>query len=488
MNVRDFPVMVSTRLVTLISGFLATLLLIQGLSQTSYGTFVFWISLLTFTKMLFDGSLTPFTKYILPQIESERIRSAITTGMIVKLASGILGGLMLLGYFAVQQKSNTWLFIGIFTAFLLVTVFDFLIGVLTGLKSFKSLAAAEIVNSLSKLGIYAVIIAVAAQPVVVLGGFATAYALGLAVALVVTIRKTRGVSETKLRANYDEIIGEFRTFAPYQFLNSIVKTAGGPVLVWILAWLLGPIAVAQWGAILQMERLLTRLLHPVREVLFPEFSGSTETLRISLTTNYIKICTVVLLPIIVGGMVLAPILLETVFGPAYKDASPAFVAIIWAAFFGALGGLPYFQGQGRTRIRLFISIVNHVILLGLFTAGAYFSFNTAVYGYLAAMILSTGILYVVIFKEQGLPDLSKFAPVRTLALLVIFASATITVEPYLENPITLAGAILALGTGYFVLMFRLRIITDYEKRLLIESAPSHSLRKLLDIMIYPQSG
>lgn len=486
MNVRDFPVMVSTRLVTIIFGFLATIILIRGLSQTDYGTFIFWISVLSFTKMVSDGALSPFSKYLLPQVEEARLGATVKTGLLIKLGTGILSGLVLIGYFSVRHSEDAWLLFGIFAAFILVTVFDYLIGVLTGLKSFDGIAVAEVANSVSKLVLYAAIIAIAAGPAYVLGGYALAYAFGLVIALIVTLMKIDQAADTYLDARYDYLWREFRTFAPYQFLNSLVKTTGGPVLVWILITLLNPVAVAQWSAILQIQRLLMRLLHPVREVLFPEFSDSTGGERATITAHYIKVCLIILLPISVGGMILAPHLLETAFGAEYRDAAPAMSAIIWSSLFGALSGLPYFTGQGRTRLGLVFSIFNRGLVLGLFTAGAFYDFYTAVYGYVFAVALSTFVLYWFIFSEDGTPALSKFAPLRTVLALTALAGVTIALEPYLTGPVALIGTILAIGIGYFLLVFRLGVITASEKRLLLEAFPFERGRGLLTLIIRTQ--
>lgn len=179
----------------------------------------------------------------------------------------------------------------------------------------------------------------------------------------------------------------------------------------MLSFMKGDTVVGRYNAAYKIIFVLLALVTFYAQAIFPIFSQRSKVYLAELSSIFrqsVKLIVVVSIPLVVGGMMLAPVLISTFFGAEYANAIPAFQILICSITFAYLGRI-YYTGLlscEKQSIYLRIVILSAAINLVLnFILIPPFSLYGAAIATLTTEALSFLMCYQVFQKVSKVPIL-----------------------------------------------------------------------------------
>lgn len=481
MKVRSVAYTAVPTVLSLVFGFAATVVVARTLPEADFGQYVFWVSIVTFSAQATDLAYPSFMEYYLPRRpERERLATA-SHGVVVPATASFVGGLVVAGFFLLTDRPTVAVLAVL--AVMAISANKFLVALHHALKQFDRAAVVQSVHVVTKLALFVAIVVAYPTPIGVLAAFVASYVLASAVALVLIDGPWRtGDDEFDWRSH----LAELRSFAPYEVAGRVLKEFSGSLPIWILVAVVGPYAAAYWQVLQQFRQLAFRLVDPIRTVFLPEMAdvdAAGGDLR-QFAEIYLKFCSVGILPLLVGSVVLHAPLVEGIFGEKYGSITYVLPVFLLAAYFGAISTIPYFLSKGRTRARLVLTVATDVVLgLGVYVGVVTLGFPGAALGLLAGTLVATAGTYGTMVVEVGPPRIEQMRLERVAVALLALLAGTYLSRQFVTGVPSLVVVVGALGLSYFALIVRLGVITPAEKSRLLAALPEGRVRRGLDQLI-----
>lgn len=165
---------------------------------------------------------------------------------------------------------------------------------------------------------------------------------------------------------------------------------------------------------------VNRVAGPVTQVFFPAFSQMREPDRIApVWLRATRILAFVVVPVLAGLIVVAPDLVEVVFGRRWRHAAPVMQLLAGVALLQTLSALndPILQALAQTRLLLRIRTAVSATTLVTFGIGTIWGINGAATGYLAACLVLHPIYILLTTRTVGISLLAWLRSVSRVGLV-----------------------------------------------------------------------
>jgi len=395
------------------------------LGVAGYGVFSYALSIAGFFSIFADVGITPLLTRESARNPEERIHY-LSTGLFIKFFFMLVSTLLILfaAPLITKIEGAQELFGIIVFLFAFDTLRDFFFGFTRSIEKMELEAGTNIATNLAILILGGAALLFAPTSKMLTIGYTAGSGVGLVVLLLILKKYLRNVWRSFRSDLVKPIITQAWPFALAGLLGTIMLQTD----MIMLGWFWGAEEVGFYSAAQKIILLLYLLPGFLAVSLFPSFSrlASTDKEKFRLILEKgISAAFLMAFPIAVGGIILAPQIINLIYGPAYLQSSTAFVILLFTLFFLSPG---VFVGNAifaYNRQKLFTSFVGlgtvSNVIFNFLLIPSYGIVGSAL-ATIGSQLLANGFIWNMMKKINNFKTLINLP--KTLVAVFVMATAT----------------------------------------------------------------
>lgn len=222
----------------------------------------------------------------------------------------------------------------------------------------------------------------------------------------------------------------------------------------------------QWSLLFIFVSAFSLVTRPLSKILLPKLSGrlSRDEPIEGIVHRYYRLLGILIVPAIVGGWLLGPVLIQEVFGEKYYYGL-AVTAVLITSFgiqsFNTLSGR-FFIATNRSIYETYTQVFSAGILLSVAAVGAYLANSLVVVGF-AFLLEQTAILAFSLWYQSqyvSTPSLSIKEVTKMMTALAALGSIVWLTRPLISDTFLAVGVVLLGAFVYFATLYVTGFFTD----------------------------
>lgn len=360
---------------------IASILIGRFLGPELYGQYTLILivpqMLVIFTDLGISQGITKFTAELQSKAETEKIANIIKYGMILRSITGI--GIFLINYIFSElfatillQRPDLTSYVQLASSSILFQViFTTATSAFVGIDKTEYAAYTTNIQALAKTVISITLVLLGFSVAGAISGFITSYIISAIAAICLLAVILRNKSRRSNNSNFNETAKTLLGYGAPLYLSTLIAGFIPILKNLILAFFTTDSDIGNYKAAINFATLLTVLAIPITTALLPAFSKLTDSTHRKIT-NFFKLAnkytTILVIPASLLMIILSNDIVQIIYGTTYRSAS-SYLAINCILYF--LVGLGYlvlpsfYNGIGKTRITLKMSLITFIILLAL---------------------------------------------------------------------------------------------------------------------------
>lgn len=480
-------------LINIVSIFLETMIAVRLLSTEGYGIFVLMTAAVNFLVTVVDfGFKTTVTQFI---SGSNRDRQAVVVTSTLAFRLLVLAITSAIVWFArdllrlVDPTRELVLYAAYIIVMLAVASLDELLqSVLQGFRTFQHMAIAQIVRSVSRLGLSIVFLAVLHMGLM---GLVYSWVISFAISsayqyFVLPIPKSLRWNSVRWQRS---LVGEMLRFGVPLQLDRIIWFASSRIDILLLGAFAGPTAVALYNVATTIPSALNRLAQSFTAVFYPTMvSLLAEGKRKQATwmlDHSVRLCSFAGAVIALGAVVFSKEIVTLVFSEKYASSSMAFAllmmgfhmtfVVMLTGYALTAAGAPG-RSLGQNTVRVATAIVLNLLLIPRL------GFIGPAWAHLTSSYVANPVAVILLRKSGINLTVSHYA--KQTILLWLFAALFWWAGPEVDHPalsVLLRFAIVAL---YMVVNIALSTVSIADLKLVLPDRVTRRLSGLRETLAH----